>query len=335
MRNTIAILAIAAAGVVPLASEPAEAGVSVSFGLNLGRHPRPVVVRRPLPAPIVVSRPVRVPAPVVVRTAVRVPVTILSNNHTISNLSAGAGTGRYFRIHVPAGQTYLTVLTEGGFGESDLYVAREYLPTPGNHQYASTAVGTYEQVSILYPTAGYWYVLVHGAGSYGGVSLLASWWRQEVYYDDPACYLQPSRYANTRVYVYWDHLYPKRPAGGLIPYILRRLRSHHGARHRVVAPRPHRTVRAPVVPYRPPAPVRPRIGGSRPPARTVVPRAAPPRRPAVSSTVRRAEPTRRLSPPATARTSARGSTTSRTAPARPGGTRRPSTTSGRSGGRRR
>jgi len=394
MRNTITILAIAAAGVVPLTAEPAEAGVSVSFGLNLGRHPRPVVVSRPLGLRVAVSRPVRAPAPV--------PVTILPNNHTISNLSGHARMGRYFRVHVPAGQTYLTVLTEGGWGDNDLYLARDYLPTPGNYQYVSSAAGTDEQISILYPPAGYWYVLVHGAGTYGGASLLASWWQQEVYYEDQTYYVQPSSYAGTQVYVYWDYLGRRRPAGGLIPFILSSLRHRHRARHRLPPPRPQGSHRGPTVPHRPPAPVRPRAGshppvrpavprggsrpparpavprvGSRPPARPAVPRAgsrgparpavprvdsrpparpvvprvdsrplarpavrpaAPPRRPAVPSTVRRTAPTnppRPSRPPATARTTVRRSTPTRTEPARAGGARRPSVTSGRSRDRRR
>ncbi|MGB2819974.1 MAG: PPC domain-containing protein, partial [Phycisphaerae bacterium] len=251
MRTSTAMLLIVATGLSPLAAGSAEAGVSISFGLNLAR--------RPSPAPVVVARPVVVPRPVVVRTPVRVPVMVLPNNYTLSNLTGHAGMGRYFKIYVPAGQTYLTVLTEGGFGESDLYVARDYLPTPRNHQYASIAVGTYEEVSVLYPAAGDWYVLVHGAGSYADVSLLASWWQQEVYYEDQAYYVQPSAYANTQVYVYWDNLYPRRPAGGLIPYILSHLRDKHRARHRTYAPHPRPQGSHPrqVVHHRPSAPMRP------------------------------------------------------------------------------
>ena len=211
MRTSTTIIAIVAAGMIPLAAGPAEAGVSVSIGWGTPGY------------------------------SASVPVTPVPNNHTVSQLAGQAGSGQYFRIHVPAGQTYLTVLTEGGYGDSDLYLARGYLPTPTNHEFASNEPGTYEEISVVYPASGYWYVLLHGHEGFTGVSLLGSWWQQQVYYAPG--YYAPSHPTSARVRISW-HSGKGRPSGGLIPYILRRVRGHHRVRHDVWdARRPHGVVR--------------------------------------------------------------------------------------------
>jgi len=211
MRTSTTIIAIVAAGMIPLAAGPAEAGVSVSIGWGTPGY------------------------------SASVPVTPVPNNHTVSQLAGQAGSGQYFRIHVPAGQTYLTVLTEGGYGDSDLYLARGYLPTPTNREFASNEPGTYEEISVVYPASGYWYVLLHSYEGFAGVSLLGSWWQQQVYYAPG--YYAPSHPTSARVRISW-HSGKGRPSGGLIPYILRRVRGHHRVRHDVWdARRPHGVVR--------------------------------------------------------------------------------------------
>ena len=228
MSTTTKTIATLAAGALLLAAGTAQAGVAVSFGLNLGGRVRPGAV--------VVTRPVAV-----AQTS-PVSVSLLPNNYTASALTGHAGMGRYFRVHVPAGQSYLNVLTDGGWGESDLYVARGFLPTPTNHHYASVQVGTHEQVSVVYPTPGDWYVLVYGAGSYGDVSLLASHWQQEVYQDAGTVYVHPTTWANRQVCLTWGHSSSRRPVGGWISFVLNSLRRHHKVHHRPVARRSTRTV---------------------------------------------------------------------------------------------
>ncbi|HUT01158.1 MAG TPA: PPC domain-containing protein, partial [Phycisphaerae bacterium] len=217
MRTPKTILAIAAAGLMlPLTAGSAKAGVSISLGLNLGRRLQPVVVQ----------------APVAMEATTEMPIMLLPNQHTAVDLAGHAGSYQYFKMVVPAGQTYLNVLTEGGAGDSDLYLARGVLPTPTSYHYASMDSGTEEQLSILHPQAGAWYVLVYGAGGYRDVSLLGSWWQQQVYDDAATTLFQPVYVPNTQVDVYWGSIGSRRPAGGLIHFILDSLRHRRPARHR-------------------------------------------------------------------------------------------------------
>jgi hypothetical protein len=177
---------------------------------------------------------VAVPAP-----AAQTPVTMMWSNQPAAPLAGYAGTGRYFRIDVPDGQTYLNVVTAGGWGYCDLYLARGYLPTPGASDFAAADPGTEQQVTVLCPAAGTWYVLVHGAQQYGDVSLMGSFWQQaNVLYDEPAGALVPLAVGarNVRVCIAWDRLGWRRPEGGLVPFIQRELRERREIRQHIMQP---------------------------------------------------------------------------------------------------
>ena len=93
MQTTRTLLAIVAAGMIPLAAGQADARDALSVGIRVGGQ------------------------------GYAVPLTPLWNNQAITSLAGRAGTGRYFKIAVSRGQTYLNVLTVGGRGDPDLYIA--------------------------------------------------------------------------------------------------------------------------------------------------------------------------------------------------------------------
>lgn len=264
MKTTRTLLAIVAAGMIPLAAGQADAGDFFSVGIHVGGQSHAV------------------------------PLTPLWNNQGIASLGGGAGTGRYFKIAVGHGQTYLNVLTTGGLGDSDLYLAYGRLPTPKDHQYASNGGGTEEQVSILYPKPGAWYVLVHSFSGYRNVSLLGSFWRQDDY--GPA---RPDR-VNTQVRIVWGDYGSRRPLEGLVSFIVGRLRNRQAVRHHAIGDRRHEDGQRYAARPRPvvtPPVVRPaRRETARPDA--VVRRPAPVVRPRAVTpppkVERRPEPTRRL-----------------------------------------
>ena len=207
MRTTRTMLAIMAVGLIPWAVGRADAGVSFSVNVNVGGHGHAA------------------------------PVTPLWDNEAITPLAGHGGTGTYFRITVPNGQTYLNVLITGGLGDCDLYLSYAQLPTPNDYEYASSTGDTEEQVSILYPKAGDWYVLVYGVSGYRDVSLLGSFWRQTVHYDTDDYDGYNLTYAdrvNTRVRIVWGDHGHRRPLRGLIPFVLDHLRGRPAVRHHAV-----------------------------------------------------------------------------------------------------
>jgi hypothetical protein len=178
--------------------------------------------------------------------AAEVPVTMIWNNKPAAAVAAPAGMGRYFQIDVPDGQTYLNVLTTGGWGDCDVYLARGYLPTPTRNDFAATDPGTEQQVTVLYPAWGSWYVLVHGARQYGGVTVMSSFWQQtNVYYDEPVgTFVPPPLGARSvRVCIAWDRLGWRRGDCGLIPFIQRELRDRHEVSHHLMRTAPVGVVR--------------------------------------------------------------------------------------------
>ncbi len=170
-------------------------------------------------------------------------VLVLPNSQAVENLGGGFGSQRLFRFYVPAGQTYLNVVTHGGWGDVDLYLAAGQWPSHDAVRYVSKNGGTPEEITIYHPTPGWWYGVLQGAGSFGGVDLLASWWQSEYlyhnqYYDEP--FVKTSSVVYKPVRVVWHTSFCRRPYRGVIPGTLRALyRIHHGRFRRW---HPHRPV---------------------------------------------------------------------------------------------
>jgi hypothetical protein len=99
----------------------------------------------------------------------------LQNGVPVPNLSGAKFSETLYRIDVPAGQTSLEIQISGGSGDCDLYVMYGTPPTVIDYDYRPFTAGNDETVSINNPTAGPWYILLHGYNAYDGVTLRASY----------------------------------------------------------------------------------------------------------------------------------------------------------------
>lgn len=96
---------------------------------------------------------------------------VLANGTPISNISGAKGSQTYWRIDVPTGQTSLTITISGGSGDADLYVSSGTKPTLTSYQCRPYKSGNAETCTFSPPTAGAYYVMLHGYSAYSGVTL--------------------------------------------------------------------------------------------------------------------------------------------------------------------
>ena len=101
------------------------------------------------------------------------PETPLSFSAPITQLSGQQGSCTYFKVTVPPGLSWLEIDTYGGTGDCDLYVAYGYQPSQSHYQYSSDAGGNNESVTINYPAAGDWHIMLYGWTAYSGLTLEA------------------------------------------------------------------------------------------------------------------------------------------------------------------
>jgi hypothetical protein len=108
-------------------------------------------------------------------TPVAETVTVLTNGVPVTGLSGVAGSEKFFKIDVPAGQDTLTFEISGGTGDADLYVRKGSKPTTASYDYRPYLVGNNEKVEIATPAAATWYVMLRGYQAYTGVTLVATY----------------------------------------------------------------------------------------------------------------------------------------------------------------
>jgi len=103
------------------------------------------------------------------------PPAPLQNGVAVSGISGGAGSDQFWQIDVPAGWPIIDFTIGGGSGDADLYVSRGTLPT--DDQFDCRSVGpTTRDTCVWYgPAADRWYVRLHGAAAFSGVSLQATY----------------------------------------------------------------------------------------------------------------------------------------------------------------
>jgi hypothetical protein len=99
----------------------------------------------------------------------------LTNGVPVTGISGSAGSEKFYKIEVPAGQDELEISTSEGTGDVDLYVRRGAQPTTSSYDYRPYKVGNNETVTVENPAAGTWYVMLKGYNSYAGVKLLAEY----------------------------------------------------------------------------------------------------------------------------------------------------------------
>jgi len=99
----------------------------------------------------------------------------LTNGVPVTGISVGTGASKVYTITVPSGRTSLTIKTSGGTGDADVYVSRGSAPTTSSYQWYSDNYGNTESITISYPTAGTYYIMLYGYSAASGDSLTASY----------------------------------------------------------------------------------------------------------------------------------------------------------------
>jgi microbial collagenase len=82
----------------------------------------------------------------------------LGKNCAIRNLSSSSRA--YLYLMVPTGARNVKIMSSGGTGNMDLYVALDRYPSTTSYDVASTNAGNTENISIASPVANRWYYLV-------------------------------------------------------------------------------------------------------------------------------------------------------------------------------
>lgn len=101
--------------------------------------------------------------------------TALTNGTPVTGISGAAGSDKYYSLVVPAGASNLTFKTTGGSGDVDVYAKLGSNPTTTSFDCKSEAASTTETCTIASPSAGTYYVLLHGYAAYSGVTLTGSY----------------------------------------------------------------------------------------------------------------------------------------------------------------
>ena len=99
----------------------------------------------------------------------------LQNGVPVYGLSGSPSDELHFRLQVPAGVDELTFVTSSGSGDADLYVKHGSQPTESSYDCSPYLIGNNETCSFDSPSAGDWYVTVHGFSSFSGVTLVGSY----------------------------------------------------------------------------------------------------------------------------------------------------------------
>jgi len=98
-------------------------------------------------------------------------VRVLGKNCQRSNMAATVGNYAYFYVQIPAGTSQLRIRSSGGSGDANLYANAATWATTGNYQQRSINAGNGETLTIANPPAGYYYVSLHAATGFSGVTI--------------------------------------------------------------------------------------------------------------------------------------------------------------------
>jgi len=105
---------------------------------------------------------------------------MITNNSITSNISGEANSTQIYSINVPAGATYLTIITTGGTGDPDLYVAFNRVPRRLDFDFNSWLKGSEESIRVASPLVGIYQVMIHGYTEFSGLTLDMSFTSPEV-----------------------------------------------------------------------------------------------------------------------------------------------------------
>ncbi|MCQ4167502.1 PKD domain-containing protein [Tahibacter sp. P2K] len=96
---------------------------------------------------------------------------VLAQNCKRSNISASQGNYAYFYLNLPAGVSQLRIKTSGGTGDANLYANSATWATTSAYQQRSVNSGNGETLTINNPPAGYFYISLHAASAFSGVTI--------------------------------------------------------------------------------------------------------------------------------------------------------------------
>ena len=105
-------------------------------------------------------------------SASKMVITSLSNGVAVTNLEGDIYSYSLFQIDIPPSSTNFSVATSGGTGDCDLAI---HYSRPDFDIYSAGIDGNDEEVSLLSPEPGMWYVFLYGWSNYAGVTLLATY----------------------------------------------------------------------------------------------------------------------------------------------------------------
>lgn len=101
--------------------------------------------------------------------------TELQNDVGVTGVSGATGADNDYFITVPAGASNLVMSISGGTGDADLYTRFGSAPTTSSYDCRPYKAGNSESCSVAAPSAGKYYVKVHGYSAYSGVTVKASY----------------------------------------------------------------------------------------------------------------------------------------------------------------
>ena len=111
-------------------------------------------------------------------TAVTVNTTtgnVLQNGVTVTGLSAATNADVNYTMVVPAGASNLNFVMSGGTGDADMYVKFGSQSTSTSYDCRPYKTGNAETCTFATPSAGTYYVRLHGYAAFSGVSLTGSY----------------------------------------------------------------------------------------------------------------------------------------------------------------
>jgi pseudolysin/vibriolysin len=101
--------------------------------------------------------------------------TALSNGVALTGQAAATGADLNYTVAVPAGASNLVISISGGTGDADLYTKFGSAPTLTSYDCRPYVSGNSESCSVASPSAGTYYVKLHGYSAFSGVTVKATW----------------------------------------------------------------------------------------------------------------------------------------------------------------
>jgi pseudolysin/vibriolysin len=101
--------------------------------------------------------------------------TALSNGVALTGQAAATGADLNYTVAVPAGASNLVISISGGTGDADLYTKFGSAPTLTSYDCRPYVSGNSESCTVASPSAGTYYVKLHGYSAFSGVTVKATW----------------------------------------------------------------------------------------------------------------------------------------------------------------